>query len=334
MTENVSRPTVLVTGAAGYIGSHVVGELYHKGYRVIALDNLSNGYKESLNPNILFFHTDIRDLASLRKIFMKHNVSKVIHLAALAIVEESFLRENDYKETNIEGTRNIVLCCEEFGVRDIIFSSSSTVYGDVNGQRNLTEEDSLQPINPYGHTKRVCEDLIRQSYLNSIILRYFNVAGAKSDLTNGPRGKGSQRLFFHLAQAALSGTSFTINGDDYPTDDGTCVRDYIHIEDLVDIHMSCLHHLESAAKTETETRWTLNCGYEKGYSVAKAAQSFQLYNQVNVSIVKGPRRAGDPIYLVGDTTQLKQKLNWKSRFEDPLKEICISTYQWMKKQKG
>lgn len=319
---------VLVTGGAGYIGSHTVTALLKKGLRPVVIDNLSNGHREAIPPEVTFFEGDIRDGDFLRRIFAKHNFSQVIHLAALAVVEESFERSDEYFDVNYYGTLELLDCCREFSVRNFIFSSSSTIYGDANARERLTEGHALHPLNPYGKTKQLCEEeIVRREGLNYLILRYFNVAGACRELKNGPRGRGSQRILFHATQAALNNGLLKINGADYPTADGTCVRDYLHVEDVADIHVCAAEHL-----MKKPSGLTLNCGYGRGFSVREIVDSFKKINGVDFKVEIGPRREGDPAYLVADSSALAKTLNWSSRFENPLEAICRSAYAWGRHQ--
>lgn len=350
--------SILITGGAGYIGSHTVRELLNRKYKVIVVDNLSNGHREALiyqnvglDSLIEFYQIDVRDRESMRSVFKKHNISAVIHLAGLAIVEESFYREAEYLDHNLNATVVVLNLCREFGIRNFIFSSSSTIYGNVNGPEKLTEKHKTEPINPYGQSKLLCEQKIKEfaPWVHAICLRYFNVAGASTDLSNGPCGNGSGRLIFNVTKAAtqfmrseqleqdqhqqkeLMGR-IIVNGRDYATEDGTCVRDYIHVEDIADIHARALEYLFGQSGSSTQS-WPiiLNCGYGYGYSVQQIIESYKKTNEVEFDIEWGPRRLGDPAYLVADNTKLVNLLGWKSRFSNPLEAICKSAYQWNQK---
>lgn len=333
--------TILITGGAGYIGSFTAHELIRRGYNLIVVDNLSNGFKDSLmfdnmidnseisNLKMYFYQMDVRDQEGLRTIFKKHHISAVIHLAGLAIVEESFKREEEYFDHNVNGTLSVLEVCREFQVKNMIFSSSSTIYGNANGFEKLTENHQILPVNPYGHSKILCEQKIKEfaPWVNAIVLRYFNVAGASSDLKNGPRGKGSGRLIFNLMESSSNETEFIVNGADYPTIDGTCVRDYIHVEDIADIHVRAVEYLLGAPE---RVALVLNCGYGRGYSINEIIDAYKRFNNVDVRVQTGSRRQGDPAYLVGDSSELVRTLGWKSHFDDPLRAICKSTYKWGK----
>ncbi len=327
--------SVLITGGAGYIGSHTVDQLRRDGYSSIVVDNLSNGFRESLPEEVSFYQIDVRHKAELLKVFAQHNISAVIHLAGLAIVEESFEKSAEYLDQNVNGTQNVLELCEEFGVKNFIFSSSSTVYGNVNKSQKLTEKHKVSTISPYGKSKLLCEekikDLKRSFDLNYLILRYFNVAGASADLSNGPRGKGSDRSVFNAAKAAVNSTKFTVYGQDYPTSDGTCIRDYIHVEDVAGIHVLALKYLLSNGPLNNIQR-TLNCGYGEGYSVLQIIENLKQKNNIDLKVEWGPRRRGDPACLVGDNTELVKLLKFKSKFTDPLEAICRSAYQWERKR--
>lgn len=323
--------SILVTGGAGYIGSHTVNRFRQSGYASVVVDNLSNGFKEAIHSDAIFYQCDIRNESELQKIFTKHNISDVIHLAGLAIVEESFAKEKEYISNNYEGTRALLNVCKENKVKNLIFSSSSTIYGDANKAEKLTESHCLSATSPYAQSKQLCEEAIAQhsvqTGLNFINLRYFNVAGAADDLSNGQRGHGSNRLIFAAAQAALKGHSFNIYGGDYSTVDGSCVRDYIHVEDIADIHLSLLQHMQT-----NKIQKNVNCGYGEGFSVKQIVNKFKEINAVEFNVQVKLRRQGDPEYLVADNTELVKLLAWKSKYAEPLKEICRSAYQWEKKK--
>ena len=273
----------------------------------------------------------MRNRGELKNIFTKHNISAVIHLAGLAVVEESFERAADYMDQNVNGTRVVLELCREFDVKYFIFSSSSTIYGDANENQKLTEKHNISALSPYGNSKIQSEQAIFKAAgecsLNYLILRYFNVAGASLDLTNGPRGKGAGRVVFNATKSAVHGEAFRIFGNDYPTTDGTCVRDYIHVEDIADIHMLGLKFLNASGVSKI-----LNCGYGEGYSVLQIVESFKKKNLVDFKVEWAVRRRGDPANLVGDNSELVRSLSWKSRFNDPLTAICQSAYQWEKKR--
>lgn len=331
---------ILVTGGLGYIGSHTISELVKAGYACVIVDNLSNGFKESIssleNKNITFYQLDVRDKKSLYTVFAKHNFSAVIHLAGLAIVEESFSREKEYMDNNVNGTMVVLDLCKEFNVKNLIFSSSSTIYGNANKSEKLIETDYIKPISPYGISKLLCEEEITHSALNYIILRYFNVSGASSDLSNGQRGAGSQRVFFNMTNAAINKTDFFINGSHYPTQDGTCVRDYIHVEDIADIHLKAINYLLQKQNNQTENikQKILNCGYGKGFSIKEIVEVFKKVNEIDFNVKIKAERQGDPAFLVGDSRELIKLFSWSSRFKNPLEVICKTMYGWQKRQKS
>ncbi len=323
--------TILVTGGAGFIGSHTVNQLLNSGLNPVVVDNLSHGFRDSFPESVPFYQVDVRDRIDLSSIFLKHNISAVIHLAGLTVVEESFEKPAEYLDQNVNGTKVILELCREFNVKYFIFSSSSTIYGDANENQKLTEKHNISALSPYGNSKIQCEQAIEKAAgecsLNYLILRYFNVAGASLDLTNGPRGKGSGRAVFNATKSAVNGEAFRIFGNDYPTADGTCVRDYIHVEDIADIHVLGLKFLQASGASKI-----LNCGYGEGYSVLQIVESFKQKNLVDFKVEWAMRRRGDPASLVGDNSELVRALNWKSRFTDPLAAICQTAYQWEKKQ--
>ncbi len=322
--------SILITGGAGFIGSQTVSQLKRDGWFPIVVDNLSYGFRESIAESVSFYQIDIRNKGEIAKVFTQHNISAVIHLAGLAVVEESFERSADYMDQNINGTKNMLDLCKEFNVKNFIFSSSSTIYGNANENQKLTEQHNISAMSPYGNSKFECEKIIKAAAatfgLKYLILRYFNVAGASSDLSNGPRGKGSGRVIFNATKAAVHGQVFSIFGNDYPTLDGTCVRDYIHVEDIADIHLLGLNYLVAGKDSKV-----LNCGYGEGFSVLQIAEKFKLKNRVDFEIEWASKRRGDPAILVGDNSELVGALNWKSRFKDPLEAICHTAYQWEKK---
>lgn len=333
---------VLVTGGAGYIGSHTVWQLLLAGFQPVVVDNLSNGFKDSLPDGVPFYQIDVRNKSEFKAVFAKHKISAVIHLAGLSVLSESFEKADEYLDHNVNGTISVLELCKEFSVRNFIFSSSSTIYGNANGSQKLTEKHNIFSMSPYGESKLLSEEKIKEYTqdfdFNYLILRYFNVAGASIDLTNGPRGTGSGRVVFNVTKAAVLGHPFTVYGNDYATVDGTSVRDYIHVDDIADIHLLGLKYLLSGGQVSNSGDFSgkcqkiLNCGYGEGFSVLEIIENFKKQNNVDIKVEWGPRRQGDPDYLVSDNSELVKLLNWKSRFNDPLEAICRSSYLWEKKQ--
>ncbi len=317
---------ILVTGGAGYIGTATVDRLKRAGHSIVVADHLQRGFKTAVHEATEFHQVDLSDLAATEIIFKHNKFDLIIHLAAWAYVKESVQYPQKYLTNNVDCTKNILKLAKRYKVSKIIFSSSCTVYGNTTRNLKADEVDSCEPINPYGESKLICEALIKESGLDYIILRYFNVAGADLQRGLGIRTEFASHLIHVLARAAVANETLTINGHDYQTIDGTCVRDYIHVSDIALIHELALKHLlEKSCVAEI-----LNCGYGVGYSVKQIIQQFELANRVKVAIVYSERRQGDPDYLVSNSQRLSEILNWNSLFEDPLTEICRSSYQWEK----
>lgn len=329
----MNKTAILVTGGAGYIGSQTVRCLTEAGFAPVVIDNLSTGFKNSL-PDVPFYHGDIQDSDLLRKIFKQHFICGVIHLAAKMVGGESFAIPLDYYDSNITGLLTLVRICHEFSMKKIIFSSSGGVYGDIALQKKdgekILETDDVSPISPYGQSKLFGETILNDASkaydIQSICLRYFNVAGADNNGLNGQRRLNATHIIHVASIAALSHEKeITIYGNDYQTFDGTCVRDYIHVSDIADIHVHALKYL-FAHEHESHI---LNCGYGQGYSVKQVLETFEAVNQVRFKIKYGPRRLGDPASLICDGTKLANLFRWKPQNSD-LRTICKSAYQWQK----
>lgn len=325
---------ILVTGGAGYIGSETVRTLIAKGFTPIVLDNLATGFVDSLKESmgqIQFYLGDAKDYGLVKQIFSRHKIQAVIHLAAKIVIEESIQDPVSYYDNNINSLLNIVRVCHENKVNKIIFSSSGTVYGNANFKANaaslLSETSHVQPISPYGLTKSIGENILqdaKKAYgIDSICLRYFNVAGAALDGKNGQRRLKATHIVHVASKAAVSAESeITIFGSDYQTVDGTCVRDYIHVCDLADIHVDAVKFLMSKSETHI-----LNCGYGLGYSVKQVVETFQQVNKLKLNVKYGPRRLGDPESLICDATKLNNLFGWKPKYNN-LDVICSSAYNW------
>lgn len=317
---------VLVTGGAGYIGSHVVLALIEHGFPVLVLDNLSTGTRNALLPKAIFVEGNVGDPELLSELFRRYSISAVMHFAASIIVPESIEDPLTYYGNNCSTTRNLLEAMREHGIKHLIFSSSASVYG-MPALAKVSEETPTVPIHPYGRTKLICEWMIKDAAAVSpdsthVILRYFNVAG--TDML-GRLGQNSPQATHLVKAASLAALGererFTVFGTDYPTPDGTCIRDFIHVSDLSDIHVLALEHLLKGGESSV-----FNCGYGRGYSVKEVVSAMREVAG-DFTVVDGPRRPGDPAALVADTTRLRSVLGWSPRYDD-LKAIVTSALDW------
>lgn len=321
---------VLVTGGAGYIGSHVVKRLIKKKYKVTVVDNLSTGSKYLIpNKKVSFSKIDICDFDTLYKLFKKKKFQFIFHFAAALSVSESQFNPKKYYVNNVYGTENILNLCKIFNIKNIIFSSTCAVYGSVSG--SIKESRMKNPQSHYGKTKDICEDLIikysKISNLNYSILRYFNVIGA--DAKNQLGQISSDGLFKKLSKNIVKKKyNISIYGNDYKTRDGTCIRDYIDVNDLADIHI-----LSMSALLKKKKNIIINCGYNKGFSVKEIVSAFSKVIQRNINIKYLPRRAGDVESIWSNNTKLiKTFPNWKQKYK--LFDSIKNTLRWEKKNNG
>lgn len=327
------KMTVLVTGGAGYIGSHTLYKLLESGFNPIAYDNLSTGFLEALPLGVEFVKGDILDLQLLTQTMIEKKVEAVIHFAAKLIVPESIIKPLEYYENNTQGVICLAKACKDAGVKKVVFSSTAAVYGDANTKDLIQESTPISPLNPYGFSKWMSEQILRdceKSFgLKSICLRYFNVAGAALKNKNGQRTKNATHLIKVASEAATGKRSFVeVFGYDYPTQDGTGVRDYIHIDDLADIHVLSLKHLFKSSEVSSQV---YNCGYGKGFSVKEVLKTMQKVSRNEFQIQMKSRRPGDAAQLVANTSLLRSQLHWEPRHAD-LELICRSAYEWEKSQ--
>jgi UDP-glucose 4-epimerase len=320
---------VLVTGGAGYIGSHVVKQLTEQGYEVVIYDNLSTGSSESILGGELVIG-DLANLEQLSQVFAQHQFNAVLHFAASISVPESLEKPLDYYSNNTFNTLNLLKCCQKFAVNKFIFSSTAAVYGETDDSP-VTETASTNPVNPYGKSKLMSETMIRDysnaSDLKYVILRYFNVAGADISGRIGQSSKKAAHLIKLACDAALGiRQSASIFGTDYPTPDGTGIRDYIHVEDLAAAHLTALSYLQTASESQI-----LNCGYGKGYSVREVLSTVQKVSEINFPIIEAERRKGDPACVVACGDRIKEILGWQPQYNS-LETIVRSTLDWEKKK--
>jgi UDP-glucose 4-epimerase len=317
--------SILLTGGAGYIGSHVLRQLRERGERVLALDNLSTGFRSAvLDAPLVVGDTGDRELVG--RLLEQHSVDTVLHFAAHTIVPESVSDPLKYYRNNTCATRNLLQCAAEAGVRHFVFSSTAAVYGIPAG--GLAAEDTpTQPINPYGASKLMSEwmlrDLSAASPLRHAILRYFNVAGSDPGGRIGHTA-ASATLLVKVACQAAAGVrpGVAVYGTDYPTPDGTGVRDYIHVEDLAAAHLDALDYLRTGGESTT-----LNVGYGRGYSVREVLHTVERISGRRIAVSEAPRRAGDPPSLVARAERIRSVLGWQPRFDD-LELIARTQYEW------
>ncbi|CAC5344414.1 MULTISPECIES: UDP-glucose 4-epimerase GalE [Planktothrix] len=317
---------ILVTGGAGYIGSHVVKQLGREtDYEIVVYDNLSTGSPKAVLYGELVVG-DLADLQKLAQVFAEHQFDAVLHFAASISVPESTANPLAYYGNNTRNTLNLLQCCETYGVKKLVFSSTAAVYGET-AENPVRESTPTTPINPYGYSKLMSEQMIqdysRASGLKYIILRYFNVAGADDHGRIGQTNKKASHLLKVALDAALNRReSVSIFGTDFPTPDGTGIRDYIHVEDLAAAHIDALRYL----KNENESH-ILNCGYGQGYSVKEVLAKVTEMSGRQFPVIEIERRAGDPACVIACSDKIRQILGWKPQFNS-LEKIVSSALAW------
>ncbi len=317
--------SILVTGGAGYIGSHVVRQLVERGERVVVLDNLSTGYRSAvLGAPLVVGNTG--DPETVNRVLAEHRVETVMHFAAHTIVPESVSNPLKYYGNNTCATRNLLECCDRAGVKHFVFSSTAAVYG-IPAEGLASEQSPTAPINPYGLSKLMSEwmlrDLAAASALRYVALRYFNVAGSDPGGRLGHTAPQATLLVKVACQhAAGVRPGLQIFGTDYPTPDGTGVRDYIHVEDLASAHLRALDYLRKGGASAT-----LNCGYGHGFSVREVLRMVERVSGKALKVEESPRRAGDPPSLVAKADRIRAVLGWEPRLDD-LETIVRTQLEW------
>jgi UDP-glucose 4-epimerase len=322
---------VLVTGGAGYIGSHVVKALGEKGYDVLTYDNLSFGHADAVLYGDLIVG-DLSDREKVRETLKAFDPDAVMHFAASIVVPESIREPVMYYRNNFCNALNLIDCCIECRVKKFIFSSTAAVYG-IPEEIPVKESSPLRPINPYGSSKVMVEQLLSdvsaRGGFHYVSLRYFNVAGADKEARIGQNRKDATHLITVAVRAALGKRpSLEIYGTDYRTSDGTCIRDYIHVDDLSDAHIVALDYLLKGGRSNV-----FNCGYGHGASVREVVSAVKTVTGVNFPVVETGRREGDPPMLIADSTKLRSALGWLPRYDD-LEYIIKTAFEWEKRING
>ena len=317
---------ILVTGGAGYIGSHIIEELVKTKARIVIIDNLETGYKKLINKKAIFVKGDIKNLKYLSKIIYKYRINSIIHLAAYLNISEAEKNKKKYYENNVIGTLNLIKCCKSSNIRDFVFSSSCSIYGNVIG--SVSEKRKANPKGYYAYTKHESEKIIikyaKQYNYNYAILRYFNIAGASPTNKIGEINISHGHLFKNIAiQSLKKKPIMNIFGNDYKTKDGTCVRDYMHVSDLSIAHIKALKFLREKSKSII-----LNCGYGKGYSVLEILKIFKKIKK-NCKINFVQRRKGDIAAVYSNTKKFEKNIKMSMKFKN-INKILQSAIKWEK----
>ncbi|MCY4645136.1 MAG: UDP-glucose 4-epimerase GalE [Bacteriovoracales bacterium] len=318
---------ILVTGGAGYVGSHVVNILGKAGHSLIVIDNLSSGKKESILYG-KFIHADLSHDKKIDEILACEDVDACLHFAGSIVVPESFERPLDYYQNNTFNSHKLIASCSRHGVKAFIFSSTAAVYGhNENGQ--CSENAPLAPTSPYGRSKLatewILEDAARVGHLKHVSLRYFNVSGASVDGRLGQNSPQATHLLKVACETAIGKRKgMDIFGTDYPTYDGTCIRDYIHVDDLAKAHLDALTYLLDGGQSAT-----FNCGYGHGHSVKEVVSTVKKVSGEDFPVRESRRRPGDPPKLIAIPQKIKSELDWKPQYDD-LEFIIKTAYEWEK----
>ena len=319
---------ILITGGAGYIGSHIAEILLKKNKRIFLIDNLSTGHRKLINKKAKFFKLDIHNKNKVKNIIENHQIDSIIHLAANLIIGEGQKKPEKYYKNNVLGTQKLLEACQKTNVKNLIFSSTAAIYKE--GQYQVSEKSTIKPKSIYGKTKIKAESLIKKfakkNKINYGILRYFNIAGSSPSGKIGLINKNSDNLFKNFSTEVIKNKpKLKIYGTNYKTKDGTCIRDFIHVSDIAEIHYLVLEKINKFNVSKI-----LNCGYNKGISVLQVAKEFERISQKKISIIYSKRRNNDLIKIIASNKNLKKFINWKPKFNN-LGKIVKSCIVWEKK---
>ena len=323
---------LLLTGGAGYVGSHAALAFLEAEYPVVVLDNLATGTRSAVPPEATFVEGDAGDSGAVGALIARHSIAAVVHFAGSVVVPESVVDPLKYWHDNAVASAHLIRACVAGGVRRFVFSSTAAVYG-IPAAVPVTEDMPAAPINPYGSSKLMVERMLRDTAaahaFRYTALRYFNVAGADPHGRTGQIGRNATHLVKVACQAATGGREgVSVFGTDYDTPDGTCVRDFIHVSDLAAVHVAALRGLEDGGASGV-----LNCGYGRGFSVREVLEAVQAEAGVTLEVTDAPRRAGDPPRLVADPARLRAALDWRPRHDD-LRFIVRTALAWERRLAG
>lgn len=318
--------SVLVLGGAGYIGSHAVLQLLDGKQNVVVVDNLSTGHRGAIHPDAVFYQGDIRDIQFLRRVFKEQKIQSVLHFAAHSLVGESMEIPLQYFDNNVYGTQVVLQAMTEFDVKNIVFSSTAAAYGEPE-EIPITENTPTHPTNTYGETKLTMEKMMHWAEeahgIHFVSLRYFNVAGARPSAVIGEDHHPETHLIPIILEVALGKREFiSIFGDDYDTPDGTCIRDYIHVEDLIKAHISALGYLNKGGESTV-----FNLGSNTGFSVKEIIQAVEKVTQKQIPTKIAQRRPGDPATLIASSEKAKQTLGWTPT-QTSIEQIIADAWRW------
>ena len=319
---------ILLTGGAGYIGSHVLLSIIENKHEVVVIDDLSTGNKNLIPDNVKFINSNINNTEKISNVLMKENFDLLLHFAGFIKVEESVQNPDKYFKNNTDNAIELFETCYKHNLQNIIFSSTAAAYGNPSNNESIREDENLNPLNPYGESKVKTEEYLlnNKDKFNSIILRYFNVAGADPELRSGLIANQPTHLIKILSEVVVGKREkIYVYGNDYNTEDGTAIRDYIHVSDLASIHLEAANYL-----LEKKISNIFNCGYGKGYSVLEVINIAKKIYGEKIKFEYDKRRPGDAEKLISNVDKLHQHINWKPKF-DNLDLIIQTAVEWEKK---